>query len=95
MSTLRGKVEYHFSKSMCFTVVVSDLFTTLWGINFEMLILPFVFEGHFSKNICFFSQATPRYRMQARTPDRVLYHMEVRTLYARRMFREKLKMELS
>ena len=88
MSTLRGKVEYHFSKSMCFTVVVSDFFTTLWGINFEMLILPCVFEGRFSKSMCFYGQATPYYRMQPHPPDRVLYHMEVRTLNARRMFRE-------
>ncbi len=67
---------------MCFTVVVSDFFTTLWGINFEMLILPCVFEGHFSKSTCFYSQATPYYRTELHTQDRVLYHIEVRAIIA-------------
>ena len=39
----------------------------------------------------FFSGRTPRDRTHAPPADRVLYHMEVRTLIARRMFREQLK----
>ncbi len=38
--------------------------------------------------MCFYSQATPYYRTELHTQDRVLYHIEVRTLYARRIFRE-------
>ena len=38
----------------------------------------------------FFSRRTPRNRPEACAQDRVLYHIEVRTLNARRMFREQV-----
>ena len=49
-----------------------------------------VCEGHVTKSTCFFSAAGRR--GTDRKTDRtewVLFHIEVRTLYARRMFREK------
>ena len=54
-----------------------------------------VVDAYFSKNICFFSQAPPRYREQACTLGRVFYHMEIRTLNARGMFREKYRKQLT
>ena len=48
-----------------------------------------VFDGHLSKSMCFFSQAPPRCREEACVLERVFYHMEIRTLNARGMFREK------
>ncbi len=49
-----------------------------------------VFEGHVSKSMCFFQPqdaAGPSATLAARSST--LYHIEVRTLNARRMFREK------
>ena len=88
-STLQCNFEHRCSKSGCFTVVASDLFTTLWGIIFEIFILPFVFEGHFSFYKFLFSRGVPRNWGEPHTHERVLCHMEVRTLYARPIFREK------
>ena len=48
-----------------------------------------VFEGRVTESTCFFSRGTPREPGEHRPRNRVLYHMEVRTLYARRMFREQ------
>ena len=51
-----------------------------------------VYDGPFSKSMCFFSRGTPR--ATQRNTDatwRVLYHIVVRTLYARRMFREYVR----
>ena len=48
-----------------------------------------VFEGRFSKTLCFFSQAPPKCRAEPSTSGRVFFHMEIRTLNARGMFREK------
>ena len=47
-----------------------------------------VFEGHFSKTLSFFSQAPPKCRAEPSTSGRVFFHMEIRTLNARGMFRE-------
>ena len=53
-----------------------------------------VFDGHFSKSSSFFDGGTPRYRGEPQTPERVSYHIEVRTLNARRIFREKLSFRM-
>ncbi len=47
-----------------------------------------VFEGRVTECSCFFSRGTPAEPVQDRPAERVLYHIEVRTLNARRMFRE-------
>ena len=45
--------ECWFSKTLCFTRVWSEFFTTASNINFEMLILLCFCEGHVSKTLCF------------------------------------------
>ena len=45
--------EGQFSNSMCFAIVMFELFTTAPSINFEILILPRVFEGEFLKSTYF------------------------------------------
>ncbi len=49
----------------------------------------FVFDSHFSETMCFIDRRTPRNRVEPCPHERVLFHIEVRTVYARRMFREK------
>ena len=45
--------EGQCSKTLCFTVVVFDFFTTAPSIQIEILSLLCVFEGRFSKTLCF------------------------------------------
>ncbi len=40
------------------------------------------------KNTCLINRGTPNDRVELRPHERVLFHIEVRTLYAGRMFRE-------
>ena len=49
------------------------------------------FEGRIHVACVFKDWATPRHRVQPCCQDRVLYHMEIRTVYARRMFKEELR----
>ncbi len=67
------------SCSLCFY-----LFSTKTKNN--MLLIAFL-----QKNTCFIDRGTPANRVELRPHERVLFHMECRTLYARRTFREKLK----
>ena len=62
-------------------------------ISYNVFVKSFHFVqdcgGHFSKSTCFFVGGTPRNRMQQRTSGTSTLHMRVRTLTARRMFKEK------
>ena len=76
-------------KSMCFTRVVSEFFTTAPSINFDLCILLCVFEVRFS-NSCSLRMGEPRNGAGNITRmERVSYHIGIRTLNARRMFREQ------
>ena len=47
-----------------------------------------VFDGHFSKSMCFSAGEPRAMGRNLVRPNEYSIHMEVRTLYARRMFRE-------
>ena len=73
--------EGRFSETMCFAIAAFDCFTTAPCISIEILILPCVYEGHFSKPSSLFSMGEPRaseYNPCRHTP--ISYHIEVRTL---------------
>ena len=76
------------SKSMCFTRVVSEFFTTAPSINFDLCILLRVFGGRFSNSRSLRTGEPRAMACNLTRVERVSFHIEVRTLYARRMFRE-------
>ena len=55
-----------------------------------MRLFTCVYGGTFQKHRVFTAGGRHATEGNLERQDRILYHMEVRTLYARRMFREKL-----
>ena len=60
-------------------------------LDLKSVILRRVLDVVFQKARVFVIGGTSRNRQAPRVHERILYHIEVRTLYARRMFREYIK----